>query len=119
VVTASQLTPQAFKNSSQNSSFQDTFNSQNTPSTNSNQSLLYVTPSTTTLRVETGQNPAVLSATKTVGVQNTATVNTTNNYLPITFVVLFVSIMLAVYFFRKYKELSDITEALEVFSSEE
>jgi hypothetical protein len=114
-ITSSQLTPQAFKNSSQNSSFQDTFNSQNS---STNQSLLLVTPSTTVLRVDNGQNPAVLSASRTSTAQNVVTTKSSNNYVPAALVVLVVSVGLAVYFFNKYKSMTTPTDIAEIPSSE-
>jgi hypothetical protein len=99
---ASQLTPQSYRNSSQNSGFQETFNSQNSSSEVS-QVLLLVAPTSTKLQVSGGQNTAVLGASSASTTQNDAVVSPSNNYVPIMLVVLAISVGLMLYFFKVYR----------------
>jgi hypothetical protein len=118
-ITSSQLTPQSYRNSSQNSGFQDTFNSQNS-SSEASQVLLLVAPTSTKLQVSGGQNRAVLGTSRTSTAQNTATtVRSSGNYVPAALVVLVISVALVVYFFRKYKNNSSFAVASETSLTEE
>ncbi len=118
-ITSSQLSPQAFKNSSQSSSFQDTFNSQNQTSSTSNQSLLYATPSATKLKVDVKQSSSVLGASFTSSAQNQVQSNPSNNFVPLVLIVLVVSIVASVYFLRKFSSFATKVDALDSSTTED
>lgn len=106
---ASELAPQSYKNSSQNPSFQDTFNIQNSSNV-TGQTLFRATPSSTTLKVETGQNKSVLGTSSTAVAQTTQNVTNQSNGGSVMFGMLFllVSLVLAVYFVLKFKKLAQL-----------
>jgi hypothetical protein len=117
-ITSSQLTPQAFKNSNQNTGFQETFNSQNSDVT-TNTSLLYVAPSAGALKVDTGSDSEVLGVSTASSTQIQPITEPGSNYASVAIIVLLISAAMTTYFFRKFSNFANTVDVLDNSVSEE
>lgn len=104
---SSQLSPQSFKNSSQNSSFQSSADVQQ--STQLNQSVNTLQP-VAGLQVTDGQNTGVLGVSKqndlaTTTLSEPAVVSSSGSFMPAAFVILFVALALSIFFYNRYRRL--------------
>ncbi len=96
-VTANDLSPQTYKNSSQTPGIQSTLDSSNIQSGSLNQSVNTL-PASGTLKV-VGPSPSTLGAsTQSVNQPKSST-----NFVPLALGIMIISVILAVYFFRNFK----------------
>lgn len=109
---ASAITPQGYKNSSQNSSFQDTYSSSNIQQTgNLNQNINTLSGSGDLVVVDAGSSSVLGSSTsESYSVStNLAVAQPKTNYVPINIVIVVVSLALALYFYNRYKNLAPVS----------
>lgn len=101
-ITSSQLTPQAYRNSSQNVTFQETYRATDVQPNSTNRALYTNIPDG--LVVNDGSNKQVLGMASTVrsSPANTAQ-KPSGGYVGVAFIILVVSASLAVFFYSRFK----------------
>jgi TRAP-type uncharacterized transport system fused permease subunit len=106
-VTASQLTPQAYKNSSQETEYQDTISGSDIQQSGSF-SVNNLKSANTLKVVDSGQNSVVLGTSTAAVVETTPTTTNQSSSGSVMFGVIFlaVSVVLAVYFVKKFNKLA-------------
>jgi hypothetical protein len=110
---SSQLEPQSYKNTSQNSAFQDTYNVSGVNQSSSLYQSVNTLQSSGNLRVKSGQSQAVLGASapaSTALPQNATVAQKTSGSLTIALTILVISAILTVFFIRKFRTLLPVEE---------
>ena len=108
-VTASQLTPQAYKNSSQETEYQDTISGSDIQQSSAGGFSLNTAQPTNTLKVvDSGQSSSVLGTSSVAAVETTQTTVSKSSGGSVMFGVIFLvfSVILALYFVQKFKKLA-------------
>ena len=113
-ITSSQLSPQAFKNSNQSGSVQSVYSGSGLQeSAGSSSSLNYVLTNTS---LSVSENPTTLrvlgASTGTATTSNTTVAPKSNTGVYVSLTLLTVSAVLAVYFFRQYRNYVKPLESL-------
>ena len=110
---ASQLAPQAYKNSSQNTAIQNTYDGASIQQSSGLAKSLNILPVSGTLKVvDKGQSLNVLGSSTSESYSvttNLAVAQPKTNYVPITIVIVAASLALAVYFYNRYKNLAPVS----------
>jgi hypothetical protein len=105
----SAITPQGYRNTTQSGGFQGGISGSELLESSSASYTTQVNPRIT-LSVTSNNSRQVLSASRTSVAQSPVSAEPTNNYVPFALVVLIISIGLALYFFRKYKNFTPANE---------
>jgi hypothetical protein len=111
---SSQLAPQAYKNSSQDTNFQDTYSGSDIQQSGSASYSINNLQTSTTLRVvDGGKNSGALGVSTTSfgpQTQSSTSVQKSNSFVPFALTILVVSLVLAVYYYKRYRSLSNLKE---------
>ncbi len=108
-ITSSQLTPQAYTNSSQKAEYQDTISGSEIQQSSSANYSVNSLQSSSELRVVDNSTSKVVLGTSTVAKSSSddvASKVSNTNYVPVGLLLFTVSAVAAFYFIKKYKKLS-------------